>query len=77
MEILVLFRTQNLLRSVFGHHFFRSVRALRAVFPLVLQAQASTVCVYYGWMNIEAMAEGRKWNGYLRYEAVGAAACMA
>ena len=34
-------------------------------------------CVYYGWMNSKAMAEGRKCNGYLCFEAVGAAACMA
>jgi hypothetical protein len=33
--------------------------------------------VYYGWMNSKATAEGRKCNGYLCYETVGAAACMA
>jgi hypothetical protein len=33
--------------------------------------------VYYSWMNKKAIAEGRKCNGYLCYEAVGAAACMA
>ena len=32
---------------------------------------------YYGWMISKAMAEGRKWNGYLCYEAAGAVACMA
>ena len=32
---------------------------------------------YYDWMNSKAMAEGRRCNGYLCYEAVGAAACMA
>jgi hypothetical protein len=31
----------------------------------------------YGWMNSKAMAQGPKWNGYSRYEAQGAAACMA
>ena len=41
------------------------------------QAEAKEACVYYGWMNSKAMAEGRKCNGYLCYEAVKAAACMA
>ena len=34
-------------------------------------------CVFYGWRNSKAMAEGRKCSGYLCYEAVGAAACLA
>ena len=45
--------------------------------PKAIQMKSMTVahsdtvikCVYYGWMNSEAMAEGRNCNGYFCYEA--------
>ena len=43
--------------------------------PKAIQMKSMTVahsdtvikCVYYGWMNSMAMAEGRKCNGYYHY----------
>ena len=41
------------------------------------QPAHGSLFTYYGWMNIKAMAQGRKCNGYLCFEAVGATVRMA